>query len=140
MARSLNRVTLIGNLGADPEFRATPQGTSICTLSIATSESYKDRNGEWKEITDWHKVVLWEKLADMAHEHLKKGSKVYIEGRLKTRTYEKDNIKRYITEVIAQNLIIGVKDTESTKSNEYGSESEHLPSDSSFSVDDDVPF
>lgn len=143
MARSLNRVTLIGNLGSDPELRATPQGTSVCTLRIATTESYKDRNGEMKESTEWHNVVLWEKLAEIANTYLKKGSKIYIEGRLKTRSYEKDSITRYVTETVAQNLIMlgGRSDGDASKSHEYGgSATEHLPADSMAIDDDDVPF
>lgn len=107
MAKALNRVTLLGNLGQDPELRSTPQGTSVCNLNIATTESYKDRNsGEWKDITDWHRVVLWEGLANVASEYLKKGDKVYIEGKLKTRSYEQDGITKYITEVRATNMIM----------------------------------
>ena len=82
MARSLNRVQLIGNLGKDPELRATPSGKSVCTLSVATTESYKNSSGEWQDNTEWHRVVLWERLADVAAQYLKTGSKVFIEGRL----------------------------------------------------------
>jgi single-strand DNA-binding protein len=107
MAKSLNRVTLIGNLGADPELRTTPQGMNVVTVSIATTESYKDKNDAWQEATEWHRVVLWNRLADIAKEYLKKGSKVYIEGRLKTSNYvDKDNITRYSTDVVASNLIM----------------------------------
>jgi single-strand DNA-binding protein len=107
MAKALNRVTLLGNLGQDPELRSTPQGSSVCNLNIATSESYKDKNsGDWKEVTDWHRVVLWEGLADVASQYLKKGDKVYIEGKLKTRSYEQDGITKYITEVRATNMIM----------------------------------
>jgi len=107
MAKSLNRVTLIGNLGKDPELRSTPQGRSVTTLTLATTERYKDRNGNWQDITDWHRVVLWDRLAEVACEHLRKGSKVYIEGKLKTRNYEdKQGILRYVTEVLASNMVM----------------------------------
>lgn len=108
MAKALNRVTLLGNLGQDPEFKVTPQGSSVCTLNLATTESYKDKNsGEWKDATDWHRVTLWEGLADTANKYLKKGNRVYIEGKLKTRSYDdKDGVKRYITEVLGQSLIM----------------------------------
>ncbi len=108
MARSLNRVELIGNLGQDPELRNTPQGSSVCTLKVATSESYKDKNsGEWKDVTDWHRVVLWDNLAEYASKNLKKGSKIFTEGKIKTRNYEdKEGINRYITEIVANSLII----------------------------------
>lgn len=108
MAKALNRVTLLGNLGQDPEFKVTPQGSSVCTLNLATTESYKDKNsGEWKDTTEWHRITLWDSLADTANKYLKKGNKVYIEGKLKTRSYDdKDGVKRYITEVLGQSLIM----------------------------------
>jgi single-strand DNA-binding protein len=99
MARSVNSVTLLGNLGQDPEIRTTPTGAQVCTLNVATTESYKNRNGEWVEETEWHRVVLWEGLAENAGKNLRKGSKVYVEGKIKTRSYEKDGEKRRITEV-----------------------------------------
>lgn len=108
MARSVNKVILVGNLGKDPELRSTPQGKSVCSFSIATSDSFKDKvSGEWKENTEWHNVVLWERQADVAAQHLKKGSKVYIEGMLKHRSYEgKDGVTRYITEVLCRELVL----------------------------------
>lgn len=106
MAKSVNNVTLLGRLGQDPEIRSTPGGSSVCTLNIATNESYKDKNGEWQETTDWHRVVLWDRLADVAAQYLTKGRQVYIEGKLKTRTYEKDGSTRYMTEVLGRNLIL----------------------------------
>lgn len=107
MAISINRATLVGNLGADPELRSTPSGASVCTLNIATTERYKDRQtGEWKELTDWHRVVLWERLAEVAGQYLKKGNKVFIEGKIKTRSYEKDGVTRYITEIRATDMIM----------------------------------
>lgn len=107
MAKALNRVQIIGNLGQDPEVRSTPSGSSVCNISVATTESYKDKNsGEWKDVTEWHRIVLWEGLADTAQRFLKKGSKVFIEGKLQTRSYEKDGITRYITEIRAQSMIM----------------------------------
>lgn len=104
-AFSLNRVELIGNLGQDPEMKSTPQGVSYCTFSVATTESYKGQDGNWIENTDWHNVTLWDRLAERAAKNLKKGSKVYIEGRLKHRSYEKDGVTRYITDIRADNFI-----------------------------------
>lgn len=104
--KSLNRVTLLGNLGADPTVKMMPSGAEIVTLSIATSDSYKNRQGEWVEKTDWHRVVCFGKLADVAQYYLKKGSKVYIEGKLKHRQYEKDGVTKYITDVNAVSLIM----------------------------------
>src|SRR5208337_2634387 len=86
--KSLNRVQLIGNLGKDPEVKYTPQGTPVAKLTIATNERFKDKGGEWQDRTEWHNVVLWQRLAEIAGEYLKKGGKVYIEGRLQTRSWD----------------------------------------------------
>jgi single-strand DNA-binding protein len=139
MAKSLNRVTLIGNLGADPELRSTPQGTSVATISIATTENYKDKNGEWQENTEWHRIVLWSRLADIAGEYLKKGNKVYIEGKLQTRNYEdKDGVTRYITEIKATNMILLTpKDTADT---DITADKNDDTSNDNSNTDDDVPF
>lgn len=105
MAGSINKVILVGNLGADPEVRATQDGREIANLRIATSESWKDRNtGERKEKTEWHRVVIFsEALVRVAREYLKKGSKVYIEGQLQTRKWtNKDGVEQYSTEVVLQ--------------------------------------
>ena len=105
--KSLNRVQLIGNLGKDPEVKYTPQGTPVAKITIATNERFKDKGGEWQDRTEWHNVVLWQRLAEIAGEYLKKGGKVYVEGRLQTRSYvDKDGVKRYVTEVVAQNLVL----------------------------------
>jgi single-strand DNA-binding protein len=144
MAFSLNRVTLIGNLGADPELRSTSQGTQVCSIKIATTERYKDKSGEWKDSTEWHNIVLWERLADTASKYLKKGSKVYVEGKLKHRSYEKDGITRYITEIQAQSLIMMSKESESGASQKPvdSSEDGFVQEDAPVSEenDDDVPF
>lgn len=105
-SRGLNRATLIGNLGKDPELRKTPQGTSVCTIRLATTESYKGKNGEWLESTEWHSVVLWDRLAEIAAELLNKSDRIFVEGKISTRTYEKDGIKKHFTEIIAKNMII----------------------------------
>ena len=106
MAMGLNRAQLIGHLGQDPDFKTTPNGTPVCTIRVATSERFKTRDGDWQERTEWHNVTLWARQAEVANEYLKKGSKVFIEGRISTRTYEKDGITRYFTEVVAQNLMM----------------------------------
>jgi single-strand DNA-binding protein len=106
-SRSLNKVLLIGNLGADPEVRTTPSGIQVATIRIATSTSWKDQNGNPQEKTEWHRVILWRGLADIAQKYLKKGNSVFIEGKLQTRSWE-DNSgqKRYVTEVIADQLLM----------------------------------
>lgn len=100
--QGLNRVELIGNLGRDPQLRYTQNGSAVVTLSVATSESWTSKEGEKKEKTDWHRVVIWGKLAEVAAEHLAKGSPVYLCGKLQTRSYYKDGEKRYQTEVVLQ--------------------------------------
>lgn len=106
MSKGVNKVILIGSLGQDPEVRYMPQGGAVANLSVATSERYKDKNtGEAKEVTEWHRVVIYQRLAEIAGEYLKKGSKVYIEGKLKTRKWQdKDGIERYTTEIVANEL------------------------------------
>jgi len=106
MARGINKVILIGNLGADPETRAMPSGMSVCNLRIATSESWKDRqSGEQQERTEWHRVAIFGRLAEVAGEYLRKGSQVYIEGSLRTRKWQdKQGNERYTTEIVASEM------------------------------------
>jgi single-strand DNA-binding protein len=105
MARGLNKVMLIGHLGGDPELKYTPGGQAVANFSVATNEVYKDKEGNQQERTDWHRIVVWSKLAEIAAEYLKKGRLVYLEGRLQTRSWnDKDGIKRYTTEIVAQNF------------------------------------
>ncbi len=106
MSRGVNKVILIGNLGADPEVRYTPSGVPVANISIATSETWNDRNtGGRQERTEWHRVVLWRKLAEIAGQYLKKGSRIYIEGKLQTRSWDdQSGQKRYTTEVVAHEL------------------------------------
>jgi single-strand DNA-binding protein len=106
MARGINKVILIGNLGQDPESRTTPGGTTVTNIRIATSESWRDKqSGEMKEQTEWHTVVLWNRLGEIAAEYLKKGSQVYIEGRLRTRKWQdKTGNDRYSTEIVAAEM------------------------------------
>ena len=102
---SVNKVIIVGNLGRDPETRYTPSGTAITSIRIATSEAWKDKTtGEQQERTEWHRVKFFGRLAEIAGEYLKKGSQVYIEGKLRTDEYEKDGVKRYSTDVIADEM------------------------------------
>jgi single-strand DNA-binding protein len=102
---SVNKVILVGNLGADPELKATPSGKSVCNLRIATSESWKDKSGAKQEKTEWHRVTVWGDTAENCGKYLAKGRSVYIEGRLETRSYEKDGSKRYSTDVVADRVV-----------------------------------
>jgi len=103
---SVNKVILIGNLGKDPEVRYAPSGAAICNVTIATSRQWKDKtSGERQEETEWHRVVFYDRLAEIAGEYLKKGKSVYIEGRLKTRKWtDKEGVDKYTTEIIAQEM------------------------------------
>ncbi len=101
MARGINKVILIGNVGADPEVRYMPNGNAVTNLTLATSDSWKDKqSGQIQERTEWHRISLFGKIAEIAGQYLVKGSKVYIEGRLQTREWEKDSVKRYTTEIV----------------------------------------
>jgi len=98
----MNKAMVIGNLGNDPEIRYTQKGAAVATFSIATTERWKDADGVQQEHTDWHKIVAWKGLAEICGDHLKKGSKVYIEGKMQTRKWEDNGITRYTTEIIAK--------------------------------------
>jgi len=106
MARGINKVILVGNLGKDPETRYMPSGKAVTNFSIATSESWKDKQtGEQKEQTEWHNIVMYDRLAEIAAEYLRKGSQVYVEGRLRTRKWQdKEGRDRYTTEIIANEM------------------------------------
>tara|TARA_B100000427_G_scaffold309193_1_gene298025 strand:+ start:1921 stop:2364 length:444 start_codon:yes stop_codon:yes gene_type:complete len=147
MARSgINKVILVGNLGQDPEVKYTAGGAAVTTLSIATSDSWKDRDtGEDQERTEWHRVVLWRRLAEIAGEYLKKGSKVYVEGQLQTRKWEQEGQTRYTTEIIARD--IQFLDSKGTSSNTPSPENSDTSSNESIPEageaqmeDDDIPF
>ena len=104
MARGINKVILVGNLGNDPDVKYTQGGMAIATLSVATTSSRKDRDGNFQEKTEWHRVKLFGKTAEVAGEYLKKGRQVYIEGRLEYGSYEKDGVKHYTTDIIGDDM------------------------------------
>jgi single-strand DNA-binding protein len=105
MARGINKVILVGNLGNDPETRYMPDGGAVTNITVATSQGWKDKDsGEQRERTEWHRVVFFRRLAEIAGEYLKKGSKVYVEGQLRTRQWEKDGQKHYTTEIVASEM------------------------------------
>lgn len=155
MARGINKVILIGNLGQDPETRTTPGGTTVTNIRIATSESWTDRaSGEKKEQTEWHTVVMWNRLGEIAAEYLRKGSQVYIEGRLQTRKWQdKQGNDRYTTEVVASEMQMlggrggggGMQETRDTRESSGGGRSAAAAAPaggggSSADFDDDIPF
>lgn len=104
-SRGINKVILVGNLGSDPEVRYMPNGNAVANVSLATSESWKDKtSGEQQEKTEWHRVVFFNRLAEIVEQYVKKGSKIYIEGKLQTRSWEQDGVKRYSTEIVANEM------------------------------------
>ncbi len=107
MARSVNKVTLIGNLGNDPEMKALPSGSQVANLSIATTDSWRDKtSGEMQERTEWHRVVCFDRLAEICGQYLKRGSRIYMEGSLRTRSWEQDGQKRYATEIVGREMMM----------------------------------
>lgn len=120
MARSLNKVMIIGNLGADPEIKYTPNGTAVANLRVATAENRKNKEGEWEERTEWHRVVLYSRLAENAKDYLHKGSKIYIEGRIETRSWDDQNgQKHYMTEIVGNEMMfLDAKDKSAPENSE----------------------
>ena len=120
MAKSVNKVILIGNLGKDPEIKYTSSGMAVAKFSLATNERYKDKEGQWQDRTEWHNIVAWQRLAEIVGEYVKKGSKLYIEGRLQTSSWDDKETgqKKYKTEIVANDLVLltgrGEGDTEGT--------------------------
>jgi len=155
MARSVNKVTLIGNLGNDPEMKALPSGNQVANLCIATTDSWRDKNsGEMQERTEWHRVVCFERLAEICGQYLRKGSRIYIEGSLRTRSWEQDGQKRYTTEIIGREMMMldGRGDTDVTSRSpvQSRSQSESAPQQAVTppvsqpmpdpNIDDEIPF
>lgn len=148
MARGVNKVILVGTLGQDPDTRYTPSNAAVANLSIATNESWKDKQtGEQKEKTEWHRVVMFNRLAEIATEYLRKGSQVYIEGKIQTRKWEdKDGNDRYTTEIVANEMqMLGGRsagNTDSSSMNSNSSEEISSPKNTQENddFDDDIPF
>ena len=139
----VNKVILIGNLGADPEVRETNSGQEVATLRLATSETWKDKQGERQERTEWHRVVLFKRLAEIAGEYLHKGSKVYLEGRLQTRKWQdKDGQERYTTEIIANDLqMLDARGGDAPPANApQRAQPEAASAAANADFDDDIPF
>jgi single-strand DNA-binding protein len=155
-SRGVNKVILVGNVGNDPEVRYMPNGNAVANISVATSDSWKDRNtGDQQERTEWHRVVFFNRLAEIVEQYVKKGSKLYLEGRLQTRSWEQDGVKRYSTEIVANEMQMldsrggagagqdfGDKQNASpTESAQKSAETSQAPAPSNFdNFDDDIPF
>jgi single-strand DNA-binding protein len=104
--KSLNKVTLIGHVGKDPELKYTGSGLAVASFTLATNDRRKDKSGEWTEHTEWHNITVWDKLAEICNQYAKKGKQIYLEGRLQTDTYEKEGQKHYSTKIIASDVIL----------------------------------
>ena len=146
MSRSVNKAMIIGNLGNDPEIRTTPSGSQVVTISVATSRRWTSRTGEMQDETQWHRVIAWNKLAEIAEQYLKKGDRVYVEGRIQYRQWEDPNGQtRYTTEIVANEMVMlgGRGDgasLELQKAPTTGGETyEDFPADS-LEEGDDLPF
>ncbi|MFL2840905.1 MAG: single-stranded DNA-binding protein [Pseudohongiellaceae bacterium] len=148
-SRGINKVILVGNVGQDPETRYMPNGNAVTNLSLATSETWKDKNtGEQQERTEWHRVTFYQRLAEIVAEYVKKGSKLYVEGRLQTRSWEQDGVKKYATDIIANEM--QMLDSRSGASDNYSSAQSAPPPKNETptqqapaemdSFDDDIPF
>ena len=147
MARGVNKVTLIGNLGNDPELRSTQSGSAVANITLATSESWRDKETqETKERVEWHRVIVFGRLAEVVNEYLRKGSQVYVEGRIQTRKWQdKDGNDRYTTEIVANEMqMLGSRGTNSESPANQQSASTSQPASQSAIVnepfDDDIPF
>ena len=140
---SVNKAILIGSLGRDPEVRFMPNGEAVCNFSIATSENWKDKQGQKQEKTEWHNIVMYRKLAEIAGEYLKKGSPVYLEGRIQTRKWQdKEGNDRYSTEIIADSMqMLGKKDGESVATQPKTAQPNKQNDGTGFDdMPDDIPF
>jgi single-strand DNA-binding protein len=139
----VNKAILIGNLGRAPELRHTQGGTPVCNLSVATTRAWTNKQGERTEETEWHRVTVWGKQAEHCNNYLAKGRSVYVEGRLRTSSYEQDGVKKYTTEIVAETVqFLGGKGEEGGKKTSASSGSNSSP-ESDFTPppnDDDIPF
>lgn len=137
----VNKVILIGNLGKDPEVRHLESGKTVANFSLATSESYKDASGQRVDQTEWHNIVLWGKVAEIAERYLKKGSSIYLEGKITTRSYDKDGITRYVTEIVGSQLtMLGGKTEQQQNNPGPASDSKPVNYNPSAGGEDILPF
>ena len=141
--RGVNKVILVGNCGQDPELKTTPSGAAVASVSIATSESWNDKaSGEKKEKTEWHRVIFWNRLAEIVGQYVKKGSQIYIEGKLQTRKWQdKDGNDRYMTEIVASEMqMLGGKSNASQQQESYNPPSVPQSAARPQIDDDEIPF
>jgi single-strand DNA-binding protein len=141
MPKSVNKVILVGHLGKDPDVKYTPSGTPVATFSMATNERFKDKSGEWQERTEWHNIVAWQRLAEIVGEYVSKGNKLYIEGRLRTSSWDdrQSGEKKFRTEIVATDLVL-LGGGNSARNAEDSRQSYVDDHDSSAITHDDIPF
>lgn len=145
MPKSVNKVILVGNVGADPEVKYTPSGIPVGKFSLATNERFKNKSGEWQDRTEWHNIVAWQRLAEIVGEYVSKGSKVYIEGKLQTSSWgdRQSGEKKYRTEIVARDLVLlGSRENGNSKSEPATSGEQREPDDAGSGeiTDEDIPF
>jgi single-strand DNA-binding protein len=146
MPKSVNKVILVGNVGKDPEVKYSPSGTPVAKFSLATNERFKNRNDQWQERTEWHSIVAWQRLAEIVGEYVAKGSKVYVEGKLQTTSWEdrQSGERKYRTEIVARDLLLlGPRETSGGDHQRPAhNENEDQPSHAGSGeiVDQDIPF
>lgn len=134
----INKVILVGHLGKDPEIKTLESGVKMARFSVATTESYKDKSGERRDLTEWHNITCWRNLADIAEKYLTKGKQVYIEGKIRTRSWDDSGVKKYMTEIVADNFTMLGSKSDGT---EKQSEPEEITSDTPpFMAEEDLPF
>jgi single-strand DNA-binding protein len=138
----INKVILIGNLGKDPEVMTLENGVKKASFSLATTESYKNKEGKRVDQTEWHNIVLWRGLAEVAEKYLQKGSQIYLEGRIKTRSYEQDGIKKYVTEILGDNMtMLGRREgSDPNESHRQSAQVERVQQPETEIPNDDLPF
>lgn len=143
MAKSVNKVILVGNVGKDPDIKYTPSGKALAKFSLATNENYKDRAGEWQDRAEWHNIIAWERVAEVVGDYVQQGTKLYIEGRLQTSSWEdrQSGEKRFRTEIVAHNLLLlgnGRTDAQPRSAQANG---QHTPQPEEYEFEDSgIPF
>jgi single-strand DNA-binding protein len=145
MSKSVNKVILVGNVGADPEVKYTPSGIPVGKFSLATNERFKNKSGEWQDRTEWHNIVAWQRLAEIVGEYVSKGSKVYIEGKLQTSSWEdqRSGEKKYRTEIVARDIVLlGLRENGNSKPEPATNGEQREPDDAGpvEITDEDIPF
>jgi single-strand DNA-binding protein len=142
MAKSVNKVILVGNVGQDPEVKYTASGVPVAKVSLATNDRFKDRNEQWQDRTEWHSIVAWQRLAEIVGEYVRKGSKLYVEGKLQTSSWEDKQTgeKRYRTEIVVREILLLSSRENGPEGRQTTAGEKSTPDSVPTPVDDDIPF